>query len=1491
MPMPGGLSDKLGNRFEDRWTARWAFNVLDDAAEAIDLEPSGPGDDGVEFVLRYADRDVYHQCKRQRTREGVWNLMALESCGVLSTFFAKLRDPRAHCVFASTHATDALGELADRARLAVSAEQFVDIYLRVPEWKAKFDKLCKLWGDPGTKVAFGALRRIEVATIGDDQLKAMIRLQAEVALTGDLDHVVEVMTELLRDHAGEFLTAADLWRELRGKRYEPNLWRNGHGLAVKVDAANTRFRTSREQTLIGGHLIARAEAQQLRELVESHPIVLVDGAAGTGKSDVLLQFVQGLEDDRIPHLALRLDRVNPTRRPRDVGDELDLPGSPVVTLAAYAKSALSVLVIDQLDIVSATSGRSPYFLDCVQQMIAEAAATPNLRIVLSCRTFDRTNDARLRRLLAADETMVLTVGVFSEPQVLAVIAALGFDVNRLSRAQKEILALPLHLALLAEIAPTLLAQSSELNIANANDLFRAFWDAKHDEVHQRLGHPPAWTEVLDAVVDYMSGHQLLRAPIDIADEWRPDLTELISSRVLNRDGDHVVFFHESFFDYVFARRFCAREHTIGDLLADDQDLFRRAQVRQVLAYNRDRTDEYYSDLKYLLTDAGVRFHLRDVVLAWLSQVTPSVAEVELLRPHLDDPSSPLHTRAWRTAVAPAWFAALDGLGYFEASLDSGDPVYIRRALTALVGGNGRFLDRALQLLTLRLDESDSWTPHVIWVLARVDLASHRPAFELLLRLVDSGALAGELYTGELRYPTLSLATDDPHQANELLGHYLTQRMAAATAAGLPSPLERGANLIPSRPALGDYVRGAATASTSFLEHVWPTFLCLVEASLLDEREGRLRPDRIWAFRHLHGGSEGFADELLVGAEVAIAACARDDPGRFAAVVKQVSATRSETIVAVLFEGFAANPQHFADDAVHALAAHTDWLDVWWSNGQAWGTRRLLEAITPHAADHTIAELESVLLACYPPFERTARGRHAYGLTQFTLLGGVAVERRTPAMEQRLAQWQRKFGYDDVQAPSGIKGGFVRSPISAEAAERMSDAQWRSAIERYAGDEAIQFHGEGPPIGGIRQLAGQLETSAQADPQRFARLAIELPDATDARYFTSILRGVATSAETLPTELIEALMQRCHRLPNRPCGMDITRVLLNAESPVSEAMAELITWYANHPDPAPDAALLQADTIDESLLYQGLNSVRGAVTEVVTHLIARDPRNVAALAPAVARLIGDANPGVRALAAQILLAWLRWDPDAALDAFDRLTNDGTDHLLATRYVQRLVQSRIEVDFARLRSLVERMLCSELAEVQQRGAALATLAALVDGDAATLAAACLEGTEPQRLGAARVYAANLVTTRFREQCAVALTRLFNDESQVVRDAAAEVVGTFSGTQLSDFADVVECLIESQSAATHWNELLEAQAEATSAATDLALVICERALASFAADPGSPHYRRDDLLVQILMRIHTDAIGAVRSRALDLIDDSLRQEIWAAERALVLHDRGWQ
>jgi hypothetical protein len=70
VPLAGGSSDKYGSRYEDRWAAQCAFDVLRETSLAIRSEPPGAEGEGVEFWIDYPDRREYHQVKRQRSDEG-----------------------------------------------------------------------------------------------------------------------------------------------------------------------------------------------------------------------------------------------------------------------------------------------------------------------------------------------------------------------------------------------------------------------------------------------------------------------------------------------------------------------------------------------------------------------------------------------------------------------------------------------------------------------------------------------------------------------------------------------------------------------------------------------------------------------------------------------------------------------------------------------------------------------------------------------------------------------------------------------------------------------------------------------------------------------------------------------------------------------------------------------------------------------------------------------------------------------------------------------------------------------------------------------------------------------------------------------------------------------------------------------------------------------------------------------------------------------------
>src|SRR5687768_1314264 len=101
MTLPGGPADKIGNRYELKWTALNLLHILVGDAHRIRLEE--PQLNGAEFWVERGPLREYHQVKRQQTNAAGWTLPALKANGVLSTFRERLSEPDARCVFVSSH--------------------------------------------------------------------------------------------------------------------------------------------------------------------------------------------------------------------------------------------------------------------------------------------------------------------------------------------------------------------------------------------------------------------------------------------------------------------------------------------------------------------------------------------------------------------------------------------------------------------------------------------------------------------------------------------------------------------------------------------------------------------------------------------------------------------------------------------------------------------------------------------------------------------------------------------------------------------------------------------------------------------------------------------------------------------------------------------------------------------------------------------------------------------------------------------------------------------------------------------------------------------------------------------------------------------------------------------------------------------------------------------------------------------------------------------
>ena len=1439
VPPRGATAAKVGQRYEDRWTAHIILKILKGDADWVYLERIDTDETGFEFEIGSGGVIEHHQVKRQLSVDSGWRLKDLQD--VLRAFRGKLEDPQAMCVFASGNSAQVLSDLATDARNAADWGTFETGVLSANVRKRHFDELTRIWGTDELWV-FSSLRRIQVATIGENELRDLLALECELLLEGPTATAPGALIEILRDRINQRVTAVELWSDLRRVDLTPNPWHDNPELIARIRAVNDRFIGVRRNTLIGGELITRPEAKQIRDRMHAQPAVLVEGDAGAGKSDVLLQLVQDLDDAAVPHLVFRLDRWQPTDSPEDLGAQMKLPVSPTAALAMASHGRLCVLVIDQLDAVSTTSGRQSQFLDCVNLMVRSASTLPNMRVVLACRSFDMRNDARLRALVSSKSSAV-RVTRLSHEQVDVVLTSLEVDRRLINAELRALLRVPLHLALFSLISPVKTDALSA--ITTLRDLYDEFWKRKRRTVTDRLGRDPRWIKILQALVDDMNARATLRSPMQLLDAWEADRDEMLSESVLVDDAGEVAFFHETFFDYVFARLFARQGHTVRALLAADQLLFRRAQVRQVLDYERRGAhDVYIDDLRYLLFDEDVRFHIRDLVLSWLGTIdSPTDAEWEPLSELLATGSAGVVRRIHNTISSAGWFAYLDGKGFIEAWLANENTSSL--ALSIIAAGQPVSPHRAMELLEGYRAGSEETADAVASLLQRADLAENRETFDLVVQMLDADER--ELGRRDFFHLAHGLAERHADWGCELIGAYLRNRLRAADKQGVANPFDFNSPLIPRKLHIHDLVDGSARgAPDAFVAHVLPAMLTIIQRTAQPEYsdESELIRDAVWHGSRMDRSGDTLDIDLIVGAETVFGHLARERTDAFLELLDTHRFAEYETVCSLLFEGFAANPEVLADPAAVFVLADVRRMSVGRSSDDHWGSRQLLAAITPHCSAETFKRLETTVLQFFTPWERSKEGRRSRGMAQFTLLDAMDAGRRSDLAQHRLMEWQRKFQTEKPPEPFGIQGGFVGSPIPPEATRKMTDWQWLRAFARY--DSEDSDHRDFLK-GGAHQLSQQLEACAKDDPKRFVILATHMTDGTHVYYFDALLRGVGASDEDVTLNATRVLIVRCHGLRDRPCGRWIAHPLRShGDAPLPHDLIEILNWYAiNDPDPPQLSDDFSGDISDEERAeLQGLNSVRGAIAYEIAVHIHRHKENVEPFMPAIERLAGDVSADVRGMAIRTLTALMHHDPQRAVELFVELASHPNDRILAGREAHEFLRYAGREYFESLQPVMERMIASVFAAVRTRGAVHIALVALDGEHGQSLAEQCLHGDPALRLGVARVNAANFQNVRYRSRCEPQLGAAFDDDDDKVRGAARQVFVELSQENFSSAEGLADTFLVSKAFDVDGSQaILHALEMADAPPPALSLRVAEAFLDAEFAARRSHSWRRGD------------------------------------------------
>ena len=85
---PGGLAEKIGNRYESSWITFQLFRLLDEKISYVQVEPLGEDEDAVDVIVGNLDGSKeHHQCKIGNISDNAWSIATLQSKELLTKGF------------------------------------------------------------------------------------------------------------------------------------------------------------------------------------------------------------------------------------------------------------------------------------------------------------------------------------------------------------------------------------------------------------------------------------------------------------------------------------------------------------------------------------------------------------------------------------------------------------------------------------------------------------------------------------------------------------------------------------------------------------------------------------------------------------------------------------------------------------------------------------------------------------------------------------------------------------------------------------------------------------------------------------------------------------------------------------------------------------------------------------------------------------------------------------------------------------------------------------------------------------------------------------------------------------------------------------------------------------------------------------------------------------------------------------------------------------
>lgn len=1332
---PGGLAEKIGNRYESTWVAFQLLKLLDEKISYVQVEPIGPDEDAVDVIIGNLDGSKeHHQCKIGNVSDDAWSLSTLQSKELLTKGFQHILSGSKSYKVVSRIGFRLLEDICESARNSTgSSSDFYKYQIQnISEERRKlFRELCTKLGlsssdsDDLDKV-FQFLKAFEVTQFNEDDVdNALFTLIAEKLVYQPPSHLVHFL-QTYPVKCGKLrtrITSHILKRDLEDHHFSFKTYPGDPHISAVLAMLNDEFDHSIEPYLISRQNIQRAEFSTTLDTVNNNPITIIKADAGVGKSAFLLDLKKHFVRSGTIVLPIRLDRRVPEKNLDQFGKDLGFPYSPISCLQKYGQGQEIIILLDQLDALRWTALHSSNALDICIKMVKEILllrqhASAHIKIIMATRNFELEDDVRLKNWISGLDSDVkqIELKLFESDQIKPYISQFE-EYEQLSNEQKNILKIPLWLGIYMDLANDL---GCAPKFTTKLDLIKFFIDDRFKQLTDSHGISTADSENLfNKIINLMNqANKLSVSSTQLSNGSSEIKKAMISVGLLSEQNREISFRHQAIYDYEIGKKLYSfglnsAEEFIKELGSrNQQTLLKREHLRYALAMLYEADERAFCNcIEAVLFHAEIRFHLKSLVFSTLRHIENfKVPLKKLINKIIVDSDLAPHFIRLSCIGSPALVQYLLESQHLSHWLDA-DVELQSQALELLRSIAEKSPDLLMNELSRFINQSEEWNQKIYNCLCWNMSDDSEELFNLRLELINSGVKSHYIFWDDLtkKYPFRALhllelmCNEESHarlSSREEWSDYDTEcveKLAESLSYAVLKVFLPFLDQYFTEPLMDDTYKwsndyGTRTPLETFIYKA--LFTLVIKAS----QNMATQPNELFQLLAPFKNNLNLIFNRIYGN-----------------ALFNLEINHADFVIKWLLD----NPNH-------TFKLANDYEEpVWILAG------KLIEKFSPHCDQENFEQLENTIYY-FPPnyelekikwyLEATRESCYVpyWGKTQYFLLPKLDPSRFTNKTAQLIQVLSRKFEKytDDNFCHRSIgRAGFVRSPIKNYFV--LSNKAWKKLITSDAHKfSATKFRTDFTEAT-IHQFSGNFRSVVNAEPKRFAKFALALPKNIHQDYIDALYSGLSeNNLDQVPEHLkeqwipcpIELIEQVIDHFSTSNYSRALQKLLSGRVKLLSPKYIKLLEDIAlSADDPLPDKLnihrgnqLNQLDEISSNDLFGNtINCTRGEAYRGLAEKFWDNKEYALSHKYIIENALNDEHAAVRMATADLLLPMYNYDRNYAFQKFIKLCQKDIRNTLSHGYYyyfNNAFSSEFKESFI---TLVKIMLDSPYQDVRKEG----------------------------------------------------------------------------------------------------------------------------------------------------------------------------------------------